>query len=117
MQLRPTDLVLLQVGHPWVMRMLGDGFSFPGLAMHDVALALASNEVDVRQLVQQAGMTLHGSAKPLDTFVGLDFCIARVHNTRGEQADAPSGVGAPRDSQAVALPGSTAPRRGHRARV
>jgi len=52
-------------GEPSVARLIEAAF-MPGPPTEERAVALATEEVDFRMMLQQSGLTIHGSLRPLD---------------------------------------------------
>lgn len=52
-------------GEPSAKRIIEGAFA-PGPPMDECAIALATDEVDYRMMLQQSGLTIHGSPRPLD---------------------------------------------------
>jgi len=65
------DYGVFQPGHPQAEQLINLAFS--GIpAAHDTVVALLTEEVDLRMMVQLSGVTIHGSPKPLEELENSD---------------------------------------------
>jgi len=80
------DGVIFSADHPHVAPLFHEAFA-PSGKQTDLVLSVLTDQMDIRQLIQQSVFTVHGSGTPINQLPGTDSFVAKMQIPKGTKEE------------------------------